>query len=193
MSRLEESRGQVTKARSVLDKARLRNPKNDILWREAIRIELRAGMKDVARSLAARALQECPKSGHIWAEVIFLESRTERKSKSVDALKKCEHDPVVLLAVSKLFWSEHKKQKCREWFNRTVKIDPDFGDAWAYFYRFEQLNGKPEDQQDVKKRCIVAEPHHGELWCAVSKNIENWCLNTEQILHLVARNVAIPI
>jgi len=47
------------------------------------------------------AIQECPNSGILWAEAIFMESRPQRKSKSVDALKKCEHDPHVLLAVSK--------------------------------------------------------------------------------------------
>ena len=47
------------------------------------------------------ALQECPTSGILWAEAIFLESRPLRKTKSVDALKKCEHDANVLLAVSK--------------------------------------------------------------------------------------------
>jgi len=31
--------------------------------------------------------------------------------------------------------------KAREWFLRTVKIDPDLGDAWAYFYRFELTHG----------------------------------------------------
>lgn len=108
-------------------------------------------------------------------------------------MKKCEHDPQVLLAVSKLFWSERKVQKCRDWFNRTVKIEPDLGDAWAYFYRFEQLHGTPEQQQEVKQRCISAEPHHGELWCQVSKNIKNWCLSIEQILLLVAKDLAVPV
>jgi len=36
---------------------------------------------------------------------------------------------------------ERKIVKAREWFLRTVKIDPDLGDAWAYFYRFEQTHG----------------------------------------------------
>ena len=49
----------------------------------------------------AKALQECPSSGLLWAESIFMESRPQRKTKSVDALKKCEHDPHVLLAVAK--------------------------------------------------------------------------------------------
>lgn len=39
--------------------------------------------------------------GILWAEGVFLEARPQRKTKSVDALKKCEHDPHVLLAVAK--------------------------------------------------------------------------------------------
>lgn len=79
--------------------------------------------------------------GKIWAEAIFMEDRHARRTKSVDALKKCEHNADVLLAVAKLFWTERKIKKAREWFQRTVKIDADFGDAWAYFYKFELLHG----------------------------------------------------
>lgn len=111
----------------------------------------------------------------------------------MDALKKCEHDPQVLLAVSKLFWSEHKIGKCREWFQRTLKIDPDLGDAWAYWYRFEQLHGTDKQQEDVKKNCLTAEPHHGELWCSISKDIKNWCFSMEQILIAAAKEVVIPV
>lgn len=193
LSRLEEKRGQLTKARSALEKARLRNAKCDALWLEAVRVELRASLRDIALSMMARALQECPNSGPLWAEAIFLEPRPQRKTKSVDALKRCEHDPHVLLAVSKLFWCERKLGKCRDWFNRTVKIEPDLGDAWAYFYRFEQLHGTPEQQADVRQRCVAAEPHHGELWCRVSKNIRHWCLGVEQILLLVAKDVPVPV
>ncbi|XP_076648059.1 pre-mRNA processing factor 6 [Halictus rubicundus] len=190
LAQLEHRKGQVTKARSVLEKARLKNPKNAELWLEAIRNELKSGgVRDMANTLMAKALQECPTSGLLWAEAIFMEPRPQRKTKSVDALKKCEHDPHVLLAVSKLFWCEHKISKCRDWFNRTVKIDPDLGDAWAYFYKFELLNGTEEQQEDVKKRCVTAEPHHGENWCKVSKNIVNWCLSIDQILILVAKDL----
>lgn len=43
----------------------------------------------------------CLVPGVLWSEAIFLEARPQRKTKSVDALKKCEHDPHVLLAVAK--------------------------------------------------------------------------------------------
>lgn len=192
LSQLEEKGGALIKARSVLEKARLRNPKCAELWLEAVRVELRSGLKDIAMTLVAKAMQECPNSGILWAEAIFMEARPQRKTKSVDALKRCEHDPHVLLAVSKLFWTERKMNKAREWFNRTVKIDPDLGDAWAYYYKFESLHGTEDQQEDVKKRCINAEPHHGEHWCAVSKDIANWRKKTEEILVMAANHLTIP-
>ena len=73
-----------------------------------------------------------------------------------------------------------------------VKIDPDLGDAWAFFYKFELLHGNEQQQEDVKTRCKAAEPHHGEYWCKVSKEIVNWCFSTEQILLLVAKNLPVP-
>lgn len=101
LSRLEEKSGQLTKARSVLEKARLKNPQCPELWLEAVRIEVRGGKKNIAMANMAKAMQECPNAGILWAEAIFLELRPQRKTKSVDALKKCEHDPHVLLAVAK--------------------------------------------------------------------------------------------
>ena len=72
-----------------------------VLRLEAIRLELRADKKSIALGLMAKALQDCPNAGVLWAESIFMESRPQRKTKSVDALKKCEHDALVLLAVAK--------------------------------------------------------------------------------------------
>ncbi|XP_033220864.1 pre-mRNA-processing factor 6-like [Belonocnema kinseyi] len=97
------------------------------------------------------------------------------------------------MKINILFWSENRTSKCREWMNKTVKLKPDYGDAWANFYKFEKLHGTEDQQEDVKKRCIAAEPKYGENWCKVSKNIANWCLSTEQILALVAKDLPIPI
>nr|SVE94077.1 EOG090X017X [Simocephalus serrulatus] len=193
LSRLDESQGNMTRARSVLEKARQKNPQNPQLWLEAIRLEWKTGLKDIASAMMAKALQDCPISGLLWAETIFIADRPQRKTKSVDALKKCEHDPHVLLAVSKLFWTERKTQKCREWFNRAVKIDPDFGDAWGYFYKFELLHGTADEQNDIKKRCVQSEPRHGEVWTAISKSPQNWRARTEDILLLVSEALLVPV
>ena len=178
--------------RSVVEKARLRNPATDQLWLKAIRIEAGAGLVDIAKAVLARALQECPNSGLLWAEAIAMEPTKMRKTKSVDAMKKCEHDPIVLLAVAKLFWADRKVSKAREWLTRTVKLEPDFGDAWIHFYKFELLHGTAEQQEDIKKRCIGAEPKHGALWCQYSKDIKHWQEKTEFFLLLGANNLMPP-
>lgn len=189
LGRLEEKTGLTTKARSVFEQARQKISKCPELWLEAVRIETRGGRKEFARTLMAKAMQDCPASGILWAEAIFMESRPQRKTKSVDALKRCEHDPHVLLAVARLFWSERKINKAREWFNRAIKLDPDLGDAWASFYRFELQHGTEAQQESVMQRCGLAEPHHGENWCAVSKAIPNWRLRTKDILPIVAKSL----
>ncbi|KAI1288119.1 Pre-mRNA-processing factor 6 [Halotydeus destructor] len=192
LSKLEEKLGIIIRARSVLEKARLRNPKNDQLWLEAIRVEMRGGNREVAMTMMSKAMQECPHSGLLWSEAIFMENKPQRKSKSADALKRAEHDPLVLLAVSKLLWSEGKMDKARNWFNRAIKIDSDLGDIWAFFYRFEVLHGTPENQAELIKRCAQAEPRHGEHWTKVSKDIRSWKLKTEDILLVVAQSLPLP-
>ncbi|CAK9294730.1 unnamed protein product [Gordionus sp. m RMFG-2023] len=137
-------------------------------------------------------MQECPNSGKLWAESIFMESRPHRKTKSVDALKRCEHDVRVLLAVSKLFWCERKLSKAKDWFYRTLKLDQDYGDTWAYFYRFLCMHGTEEEKEELIKRCVKAEPHHGEIWCSVSKDISNWKLKTPEILIKTSEILEIP-
>lgn len=74
-----------------------------------------------------------------------------------------------------------------------VKIDPDLGDAWAYFYKFELLHGTETQQKEVLERCISAEPKHGEAWCRVSKNVRNWCFKTPDIINAVIREITIPV
>ena len=80
--------------------------------------------QDILNNLIAKVLRENPDSGILHAEAIFLASKHECKTRSVDALKVCENDSNVLLAVSKLFWSESNSDKARQWFLRTVKLDP---------------------------------------------------------------------
>lgn len=79
-SRLDERTLGVNKARSMLEVARLRNPKNEGLWLEAVRLERRAGNGKGAESLMAKALQECPASGVLWAEEILVSQRANQKS-----------------------------------------------------------------------------------------------------------------
>ena len=179
----------VTKARSLLELARLKNAKNPELWLEAIRLERRAGNEKLAVSLMARALQECPSSGLLLAENISTSPRVEQKSKSADAIKRRPDDPRVITAVASLFASERKHDKARKWFERAVKLDSDLGDSWAKWYTFELDAGTKQGQEDVKQRCVAAEPKHGELWCRVSKDMANRRKTPAEHLEGAAQNI----
>lgn len=190
--RLEENAGQVVKARVDLEKARLRNPKNEDLWLESVRFEQRVGCPEMARERMSRALQECEGSGKLWAEAIWMEGPHGRRAKSIDALKKCEHNPHVLIAAARLFWSERKIKKARDWFLKAVNLDPDNGDAFANFLAFEQIHGKDEDRKAVIKKCVTSEPRYGDLWQGVAKDSANWRKSTEEVLLLTTNKIKVP-
>jgi pre-mRNA-processing factor 6 len=179
----------VTKARSLLEIARLKNPKNEELWLEAIRLERRTGNDKLASTLMARALQECPSSGLLLAENITTAPRVEQKSKSADAIKRCPEDPHVISAVASLFASERKNEKARKWFERSVILNSDLGDSWAKYYAFELEHGTEEQQEQIKKRCVAAEPKHGELWTSVAKDMANRRKTVGEELELVAQKL----
>ncbi|VDC01354.1 unnamed protein product [Peniophora sp. CBMAI 1063] len=184
-SRLEEKDGKSIRARAILDKARLLNPKNERLWAEAVDVEERAGGKEQAKTMLARGLQECPESGLLWSAAIWAEPRPSRKTRSIDALKKAQDDPLVICTVARLFWSERKIEKARTWFGRAISADRDLGDAWAWWVKFERQHGTAEHVEEVIKGAVGAEPHHGAVWQGVAKDDANRGKSTREILELV--------
>jgi pre-mRNA-processing factor 6 len=181
----------VTKARSLLELARLKNPKNDVLWLEAIRLERRSNNIKLAETLMARAIQECPTSGLLLTESIVTSSRVEQKSKSADAIKRNPESPFIISAVATLFASDRKIDKARKWFDRAVQLNPDWGDSWGKYYSFELAYGTISHQSDVKERCIKAEPKHGELWQSIMKDMKNLHKSVGEGLELVAAEIKI--
>lgn len=176
----------VVKARSILELARLKNPKNDQLWLSAVRLELEHKNTKMVTTLMAKALQECPDSGILWAEEIKLAARPARRAKSMEALKRCDNDPYVIAAVATLFVDERKYPKARKWYDRAVKVNESIGDVWAQYYSFELKHGTDETRQGIKMRCEVSDPKYGEKWCSISKAIGNRKLKTGEILEQVA-------
>jgi pre-mRNA-processing factor 6 len=156
---------------------------------ESIRLERRAGNDKLAVTLMARALQDCPSSGILLAENILSSTKAEQKSKSADAIKKCPDDPHVINAVAWLFAIERKEDKARKWFERAVSLNPDLGDSWARYFAFELECGTPELQQDIRVRCVAAEPKHGELWCSIMKETSNRRKSVSEGLELVANQL----
>jgi pre-mRNA-processing factor 6 len=113
--RLEERTRGENKARSMLELARLKMNNNDVIWLESIRLERRIGNIKMAEALMAKSLQSCPSSGLLWSEELISCTKQQQKSKSVDALKKCDNDPYVIVAVARLFDKDRKYEKARKW------------------------------------------------------------------------------
>lgn len=207
----------ASRARALLEQARLRNPDDDELWLAAVRTEARAaglwarardagvsssgaaaaGLSGAAASLLAKALQACPHSGRLWAEAISTAPRPSRRSTSVDALKKCNDDPHVVSAVATLFAADRKPEKARSWYERAVRLDPDCGDHWARYYLFEKEQGGNASAEAaaaaaraVLARCVAAAPRHGKRWTRIAKDPKLEHLKTAELLPLVAEDVA---
>ncbi|KAJ5138913.1 MRNA splicing factor (Prp1/Zer1) [Penicillium bovifimosum] len=189
-SRLEEKAGAVVRARSVLDRARLAVPKSPELWTESVRVERRANNISQAKVLMARAIQEVPNSGLLWSENIWhLEPRSQRKARSLEAIKKVENDPILFITVARIFWGERRLEKAMTWFEKAIVADSDYGDGWAWYYKFLMQHGTEEKRSDVVSKCVAMEPKHGEIWQSIAKDPANATKTTEEILKLVANAI----
>ncbi|EEA05028.1 pre-mRNA-plicing factor 6, putative [Cryptosporidium muris RN66] len=163
------------KARTMLDRARLKNPKTPELWLATIRLEESAGNSSITQQIMSKALRECPSSGILYAEAIFLESNI-RRSISLLALERCENDPYVISAIARLFWNDKDIPKARKWFNSALKIDDKIGDTWIYYIAFEISLGDEDSQISALQSCINSNPYKGIMWNKVVKRVENWNL-----------------
>ena len=140
-------------------------------------------------ALAALAIRECPFSGALWADRVLSASRPQRKSRSVDALKRCGDDAHVVAAVARLFWLDRKLDKARSWFHRATTLDSSDGDLWGWFYAFEKRHGDDTKRKDVKMKCVAAAPRRGDFWCAARKDPKRWHDPIESVLERVAELV----
>lgn len=192
-SRLEEKLGQLPKARSVLDRARLAVPKNAELWCESVRIERRAGNNKQAETLMERALRDVPKpsQGPLWSEKIWhLTARPQRKPRALEAIKEVDNDPTLLVAVARIFWGERKLDKAQNWFEKALVRDPELGDTWAWYYKFLVEHGTEEKRAEVVSKCISVEPRYGETWTSIAKSPKNTRKGAEEVLKLVAAQLS---
>ena len=47
-------------------------------------------------------------------------------------------------------------------------------------------HGTDEKREEVVSKCVLSEPHHGEVWQAVAKDPKNVGKGVEEVLKLVA-------
>lgn len=116
------------------------------------------------------------------------------KTKAADALRKCPEDPLVALAVARMFWVDRGLDKARIWFERAIQSGPEIGDGWAWFLAFERRHGDEIGQTHVMERCERAGARYGELWTRVSKDPTHHgpALSVRDILIRVADSIGDP-
>ncbi|KDR68393.1 hypothetical protein GALMADRAFT_78691 [Galerina marginata CBS 339.88] len=185
-SRLEEADGKSIRARALLEKARLLNPANEHLWAESVGVEERSAGAAQAKAMLSRALQECPASGLLWSMALWAEPRASRKTKSVDALRKTKDSPLVVCTVARVLWADRMIERARDWFGRATATDPDLGDIWAWWLKFERQHGNEEQREIVRTKAVAAEPHHSPVWQSIAKDVANVGKSTREILEAVA-------
>merc|ERR1712032_1213997 len=99
-----------------------------------------------------------------------------------EALKKCETSIHIKTAIGKLFAKEKNIEKARTWFDNAIRSNPEFGDAWIYYYKLEKQFGDEKRAMEIIRKCIENSPKFGELWISFSKDIANWKLKPNEIL-----------
>lgn len=192
LSRLEEQHGLLVKARSVLDRARTKMPKNASIWLESVRFERRAGEKSAAVQKMSQALQALPgnETGLLESEKLwYQEPRNNRKQAALQAIKKLEADAVFFISVARIFWLEQRIPKARNWFEKAVRCDPMLGDAWAWLLHFLQKEGTEEEYHDCISKCVAIHPTHGETWAQLAKDPKNASKSVEEILMMTVKGL----
>jgi pre-mRNA-processing factor 6 len=85
-----------------------------------------------------------------------------------------------------LFWADRGIEKARHWFSRAAATAPDLGDTWGWWLKFERMHGMEEQREEVRKKCVSAEPHHSPVWQSVAKDDANRGKSVREILEMVA-------
>lgn len=143
-ARFETQQEMYTRARTILQKARIRMSTDEDIWIASIRLEILSENHKISLNLLSQALQKCPTSGKLWSLQIELEQASKRKAQVTNALKANENDSDLFVAIAKVFWVERKAEKIKKWLRNAVTINKDNGDAWAHLYRYECEFGDTE-------------------------------------------------
>lgn len=124
----------VTSARALGEEARHLRPADPDLWLICIRLERRSGNEKLAENLMAKALQACPKANVLWAEELLTCDKYKQNSRAKMALDACPDDPLVLVAVARLFERLGRTRSAQKRLERALALNPKLGDAWVHLY-----------------------------------------------------------
>lgn len=194
----------TTRARSSLDIGLAKCP-GDLLWLAKLDFETLNGDRTQVGSMLSRALREYSESSLLWKfKLEHFTKRTQRKAAYQDALQATSNHVRILLVIGANFYREGKLDKAQRWFERSVETDTDFGDAYGWLYKTLKISlaqgvaatttadgstiTSGDSIESVERRCLQAEPRHGDVWPVVSKDV-GAPSDPVQVLYLVAERL----
>ncbi len=181
LSRVERQLAGEIKARAVLEKAKLLNPKNETLWLESIKTD---------KILISKALKECSDSGELTFVSLMQESKHQRVFRATEALKTKPQEPWLHFALAKTFEQEKKIEKALESYkncleNNAQRRVADFYLHYILFLRnLDHSFGAESEELKIKNDFIASNAVYGEWWISHRKSKKNWLLSNDEVLEL---------
>ncbi|KAH3668701.1 hypothetical protein OGAPHI_002455 [Ogataea philodendri] len=171
LARVHEKQGNLIKARSVLDQALIASPDSDLVYLERVLLEERANNRSQAERILAAALKRLGTSAVLWRQNILFAKKTHRKNLYGAALNATNDSPVVILAIARDMWVSGKIAKAKQFFDACYDQDPGYGDYYMEYYAFLRKHGTKAEIAELERRFVEHDPHSGERWCAVMKDV----------------------
>ncbi|QPG77213.1 hypothetical protein FOA43_004620 [Brettanomyces nanus] len=159
------------KARSTLEEAIASYPKEENLYIAWLRVE--GEKSSAALMIISKGLQQIPDSPLLWSANILQAKPQHRKNMYATALSKTGDHVVVVLTVARDLMACGKLAQAKRFFDACIEKDPDYGDAYKYYHDFLQKYGEAKQVEELERKFVENEPHHGENWCSMMKSIEN--------------------
>ncbi|GAB4827156.1 hypothetical protein Ancab_034045 [Ancistrocladus abbreviatus] len=135
LGELEEQLGQLEQAKKVYESGLHHCPHRIPLGLSLANHEEKTNgvEKKEADNWMAKALRECPTTGILCAASIEMVPHPQRKEKSMDVLKKCDHDSCVIAAVTKFFRHDRKhgnEDSQKDVLKSCAAAEPKHGEKW---------------------------------------------------------------
>ncbi|EPQ11240.1 Pre-mRNA-processing factor 6 [Myotis brandtii] len=185
--KLESENNEYERAWQLLAKARSSAPTARVFMK-SVKLEWVLGNIEAAQELCEDALKHYEDFPKLWMIKGQIEEQTDKAREAYSqGLKKCPHSTPLWLLLS---WLEEKigqLTRARAILEKSRLKNPKNPGLWLE--SFELQHGTEEQREEVRRRWENAEPWHGELWCAVSKDIANWQRKIGEILVLVEARI----
>ncbi len=161
--------GDVQKARLLLSKVTMTNPKHAPGWIAAARLEEVSGKMAAARQLAMKGCEHCPKSEDMWLEAIRLYS-SDNEPSQLELAKAIIAQAVAELPLSVKLWTnavdlEKDVVAKRRVIRKALEQIPNSVRLWKTAVELENAH----DAKVLLARAVECCPTSVELWLALAK------------------------